>query len=485
MKKLPVLVLVLVGLIFTQIIDWETTIPFESADDGPVGIDIDINGNILVTCYTNGPNLSEWNVDTLKASPHTKVVTLDPGGNIIDSDDFGVLFNDKVVGIGCTETGYTLFGNQANYYYNYEDYYTRSAWLVNFESDIRDTLKHSSYESSGYSFRNTKTNYLNETAAKYISYGVLDGSAGRDYLINIDGEDILNPDSLSHPDSLATVIGHFCIYDFDFHSNNGFYFVGLILDFVHLGYNYIIKMDDSNNIIWEKYFPRTYSIHSPEFISVASDSGGGCLVSLWNDQNGDNNRDPLECFLRKYSSNGETFYESSPLLNHIWNIYYIGNDQYIGLEQNSNKVYKFTDTGSTIQTDWVEEINNDRVIRPLDNGFILASTEGSNIIVKKYNATTGIEDPSLLPRRSQLYQNYPNPFNPITEISYSISILSDVELSIFNVNGELVEILVDKQKDKGNYSIQFNAESLNSGIYFYKLSVDGITTQTRKMILIK
>lgn len=90
-----------------------------------------------------------------------------------------------------------------------------------------------------------------------------------------------------------------------------------------------------------------------------------------------------------------------------------------------------------------------------------------------------------IPNCIELFQNYPNPFNPVTEISYSISNISDVKLSIYNTKGEIVATLVDLKQDKGNYTVEFNAEDLNSGIYFYKLSVEGNTIDTKKMILVK
>ena len=124
MKTFLILLFVTSSLLFTQFIDWETSISYESDDDRSVGIDIAPNGNILVACYTDGPNYSQWVVDTLISAPNTKVITLNPDGNIIDSKDYRVLFNDEVVGIGCSDTGYTLFGNVKNYYTDdfYVDY---------------------------------------------------------------------------------------------------------------------------------------------------------------------------------------------------------------------------------------------------------------------------------------------------------------------------------------------------------------------------
>jgi hypothetical protein len=84
----------------------------------------------------------------------------------------------------------------------------------------------------------------------------------------------------------------------------------------------------------------------------------------------------------------------------------------------------------------------------------------------------------------ELKQNYPNPFNPITVIDYSIKEEGNVELVIYDVLGKVVEKLVDKRKTAGNYSAQFDASNLSSGIYFYSLRVNDFVA-TKKMLLIK
>ena len=90
-----------------------------------------------------------------------------------------------------------------------------------------------------------------------------------------------------------------------------------------------------------------------------------------------------------------------------------------------------------------------------------------------------------------LSQNYPNPFNPVTKIRYTIprsteyySVLHNVTLRIYDVLGNEVATLVNKEKSAGEYEIEFDASGINSGIYFYNLTV-GNFTQTRKMIYLK
>jgi len=83
-----------------------------------------------------------------------------------------------------------------------------------------------------------------------------------------------------------------------------------------------------------------------------------------------------------------------------------------------------------------------------------------------------------------LYQNYPNPFNPSTRINYSIPQKSKVQIIIYNGLGKEVAVLLDEEKDVGNYDVEFNASGLPSGVYFYRLQA-GDFIQTKKMVLMK
>jgi hypothetical protein len=83
-----------------------------------------------------------------------------------------------------------------------------------------------------------------------------------------------------------------------------------------------------------------------------------------------------------------------------------------------------------------------------------------------------------------LAQNYPNPFNPKTTINYSIPVTGNVVLKIYDVLGKEVATLVNDNKAPGNYSTDFNASSLASGIYIYTLRTNNLF-QTKKMLLLK
>jgi hypothetical protein len=83
-----------------------------------------------------------------------------------------------------------------------------------------------------------------------------------------------------------------------------------------------------------------------------------------------------------------------------------------------------------------------------------------------------------------LDQNYPNPFNPSTVISYSIPGLSFVSLKIYDILGKEISALVNEVQPAGNYQINFAADNLPAGVYFYRINA-GNFNQTKKMVLLK
>jgi len=101
------------------------------------------------------------------------------------------------------------------------------------------------------------------------------------------------------------------------------------------------------------------------------------------------------------------------------------------------------------------------------------------------NVTKLLNTYSRNPNCFYLLQNYPNPFNPSTSIEYVCSENSKVEIKIFDVAGKLVSEPVNKTHSPGKYSVNWNASGLHSGVYFYTLLVNGIPTDTKKLLLLK
>jgi len=90
----------------------------------------------------------------------------------------------------------------------------------------------------------------------------------------------------------------------------------------------------------------------------------------------------------------------------------------------------------------------------------------------------------LIPDKFCLFDNYPNPFNPVTKINFDIPQNCDVILKVFDISGREISELINEKLNAGKYSVDFKAEKVSSGVYFYRL-VAGNFTSTKKMILLK
>jgi len=96
----------------------------------------------------------------------------------------------------------------------------------------------------------------------------------------------------------------------------------------------------------------------------------------------------------------------------------------------------------------------------------------------------GVSDDGETAKNFDLKQNFPNPFNPSTRISYAIPSASFVNLKVYDIIGNEIAVLVNEEKQAGNYQIDFDATELTGGVYFYQL-LTGSFVETKKMILMK
>ena len=117
------------------------------------------------------------------------------------------------------------------------------------------------------------------------------------------------------------------------------------------------------------------------------------------------------------------------------------------------------------------------------NGYAV----GLNGVVLKFNPTLAeIKTEPEFKNDFFLFQNYPNPFNPSTSIKFSLEKTDFVTLTIYDYLGNEITTLINEEKARGSYEIQFDPKlfQLASGIYFYRLKT-GINAQTRKMVYLK
>lgn len=123
--------------------------------------------------------------------------------------------------------------------------------------------------------------------------------------------------------------------------------------------------------------------------------------------------------------------------------------------------------------------------------LVVGEYDGNFTFYKNLFAPTSVNyEDDFVANDFHLFQNYPNPFNPATTITYQLAEHSYVNLKVFDVLGNEVEILVSGSKTAGIHEVKFDAADLSSGIYFYKLDVranesEASFSQIRKMIFLK
>ena len=120
----------------------------------------------------------------------------------------------------------------------------------------------------------------------------------------------------------------------------------------------------------------------------------------------------------------------------------------------------------------------------ITGNYIFAGTD-NGIWRRSLSEIIGVRNISTeIPDGFSLSQNYPNPFNPSTNVKFDIPKSSFVRLSIFDISGREVDVLVNERVQPGSYQVDWNASSFSSGVYFYKLTTEN-NSETKKMILIK
>lgn len=133
----------------------------------------------------------------------------------------------------------------------------------------------------------------------------------------------------------------------------------------------------------------------------------------------------------------------------------------------------------------VEFLSANNIVSVISIGlltFTLCCSPNIQIIEKDTNSS------------DSLLTNYPNPFMPTTTIDYKVENSSgqpdSINVSIFNIDGKLVRVLVNEFQESGEYKLDWNGNdendgSVESGVYFYKLEINGVQSATKKMLLMK
>ena len=212
--------------------------------------------------------------------------------------------------------------------------------------------------------------------------------------------------------------------------------------------SYISKIDSANNLVWQK--PQSFqgpvaftdiTISKNMVIAGGNATENGKTVGYVSGVN-INNGDSLFMFTVKWNQNANSNGISGICADSSGNFYITGKD-YTGSGPTTCHVRKYY-----------------------------------------YDTLTGIIVISETPEKFSLSQNYPNPFNPTTKINFAIPKQGFVTLKVYDILGKEVTTLVNEVKTAGSYSVDFNGNNFSSGVYFYKIEVNGFT-DAKKMILVK
>jgi len=140
----------------------------------------------------------------------------------------------------------------------------------------------------------------------------------------------------------------------------------------------------------------------------------------------------------------------------------------------------------TIRMDpgFADPVNGDFTI-PAGSLLLTYGSDGGPIGDKRWtNNASAVEQPGLQPDGFILAQNYPNPFNPATAITFTLPAAQTVRLAVYDARGREVALLASGVFGAGSHRIEFSAEGLSSGLYFYKLTAAG-QSWTKKMALVQ
>ena len=276
-------------------------------------------------------------------------------------------------------------------------------------------------------------------------------------------------------------------------------------NFIVSGFNwdssYIAKINSTGDIVWKRGFLIRDFLISPESIEKINSgyaiSGqatiGGMSICKF-DTSGN--------LLNYYSFNSDSLEKNSSLKIYKQNKFLLLSNFYSFSSSVQYSKLRVIDTSGTILTIKyfrLSEGNELNQIEIANNNDVLFIGEGDdkrfpgseNIYCIRTDSTfnappvIGINSHNSIINNFTLHQNYPNPFNPSTKISYSLKKSSAIELKLFDINGRFIKIIESGFKPAGSYEINFSAEGLSSGVYFFSLYSEGILMDTKKAVVMK
>jgi hypothetical protein len=122
--------------------------------------------------------------------------------------------------------------------------------------------------------------------------------------------------------------------------------------------------------------------------------------------------------------------------------------------------------------------------KPGDYTITVSHSSGSATATVHVDPPAAVDERTTIVKEYRLEQNHPNPFNPTTTLSYSVKEKAHVKLELYDITGRIISTLVDEEQNAGVYQIPFDGSVLASGVYFYRISMNGFTA-VKKMVLLE
>ncbi len=219
---------------------------------------------------------------------------------------------------------------------------------------------------------------------------------------------------------------------------------------------YVVRLDDSGSLLWEETFGH---VNNDQFEGIAETPAGNFIAVGNTVTRITTDEQYTDAFMVKLDKNG----------NHIWSKQFGGylSDGWVEILKTNDGGYVNlgnTQSYSKSRDIYLSKVNNDGVISSIDK------EQGSK----------------TRPDNFVLYQNYPNPFNASTRIKFTVpqgKFEQHVSIKLIDILGHIRATLLDTRKNPGVYEIQFTANHLSSGVYFYQLKA-GESVCTKKLILL-
>ncbi len=161
--------------------------------------------------------------------------------------------------------------------------------------------------------------------------------------------------------------------------------------------------------------------------------------------------------------------------------------RYVYADYGSRKVWKLLLSGGVVSENTVFANAPQGVPSfGVDQNNELYLVGGSGTIYKFQDALIGVNgNTTQFPAGFSLEQNYPNPFNPSTGIFYNVGKEAVINITVYDVTGKVSAVLLNEHKPAGRYSVEWNASNMPSGVYFYRMTIDGSQSTEKKMVLVK